>query len=89
MKTTLRYVRPVISLDAAHLKSEWLGTLYVASVKTTCDEIYPVAAAITKENECEATWTWFLELLHSAVELLVVTNPRASLGRTQVLHVYV
>ena len=78
MKTTLRHVRPVISLDAAHLKSEWMGTLYVASVKTTCDEIYPVAVAITKDNESEATWTWFLELLHSAVELLVMTHPRAS-----------
>ena len=81
MKTTLRHVRPVISLDAAHLKSEWMGTLYVASVKTTCDEIYPVAIGIAKDNESEATWTWFLELLHSAVELLVMTHPRASVAK--------
>lgn len=32
MNRALRYVRPVVSLDAAHLKSVHKGTLYVASV---------------------------------------------------------
>ena len=78
MKTTLRYVRPVMSLDACHLKSKWRGTMYVASVKTGCDRIYPVAMAIARENENEDGWTWFLELLHSAVEILVMEHPRAT-----------
>ena len=43
MKETLRYVRPMMSLDAAHLKSQWKGTLYVASVKTASDKLYPVS----------------------------------------------
>ncbi|MFM8620544.1 MAG: hypothetical protein ACKOCL_00780, partial [Candidatus Nanopelagicaceae bacterium] len=41
MGEALRCVRPVVSLDAAHLKSQWKGTLYLASVKTPCDEVYP------------------------------------------------
>ena len=75
MKESLRYVRPIMSLDAAHLKSRWKGTLYVASVKTACDEIYPVAVAIMRDNENESGWTWFLELLHEAIELLVMDHP--------------
>lgn len=33
------YVRPVMSLDAAHLRSEWKGTLYDVSLLTACHEI--------------------------------------------------
>ena len=75
MKTTLRHVRPVMSLDAAHLKSKWKGTLYTASVKTGSDEIYPVAIGIMNGNENEAGWTWFLRLLESAIEILVMDWP--------------
>jgi hypothetical protein len=68
-----------MSLDAAHLKSKWKGTLYVASVKTACDEIFPVAMAIMSENENEEGWTWFLRLLLSACEFLVVDHPKATI----------
>ena len=44
-------VRPVISMDAAHLKSKWLDTLYATTVKTGTREIYPVASTIIKGNE--------------------------------------
>jgi hypothetical protein len=77
MKTTLRYVRPVISLDACHLKSKWKGVMYMATVKTASNEIYPVAIAIMNGNENEAGWTWFLELLHLSIELLVMDHPDA------------
>ena len=76
MQTTLRFVRPVLSLDACHLRSQWKGTLYVASVKTGCDRIYPVSIMIARENENEAGWTWFLELLRSALEILVMEHPK-------------
>ena len=75
MKTSLRHVRPVMSLDAAHLKSKWKGTLYTASVKTGSDEIYPVAIGVMNGNENESGWTWFLQLLDSAIELLVMDWP--------------
>jgi hypothetical protein len=78
MNSAIRHARPIMSLDAAHIKSKWKGTLYVASVKTPCDEIFPVAMAITKDNENEAGWSWFLQLLRSACKFLAVDHPKAS-----------
>ena len=75
MKSTMMHVRPVMSLDAAHLKSEWKGILYVASVKTAGDKLYPVAIGITQENENESGWSWFLELVRSSIECLVMDYP--------------
>ncbi|KAG7359842.1 transposase [Nitzschia inconspicua] len=70
MKHSLRHVRPVLSLDGAHLKSQWKGTLYIASVQTACNDIYPVSFAIMKDGEDTEGWKWFLELLVQAVPLL-------------------
>lgn len=79
MDTSMRYVRPVMSLDAAHMKSHWKGTLYIASVKTACDEIYPVAFAIMCDNENASGWKWFLELLRSSLPMLVMEHPKCSI----------
>lgn len=78
VKEKMSLVRPVMSLDAAPMKSNWGGTLYVASVRTGCDELYPVAFSIMHENENEADWHWFLELLHSSIDMLVMDHPSAS-----------
>ena len=75
MNASLQFVRPVMSFDACHLKSKWSGTLYVASVKSGQDNLYPVAMGIGRENENEAGWTWFLELLSSALEILTSDHP--------------
>jgi hypothetical protein len=90
MDTALKHVRPIISLDAAHLKSEeWKGTLYVASVKAACDEIYPGADAITEENENFDGWRWFLEHhLQEGVPTLVLPHPQKEVTET-ILHLYV
>jgi hypothetical protein len=79
MNSAIRHARPVMSLDAAHLKSKWKGILYIASVKTPCEEIFPVAMAIMHDNENEDGWTWFLEHLLSACEFLVVDHPKSSI----------
>jgi hypothetical protein len=42
MNNALKFVRPVISLDAAHLRSEFKGTLYVASVLTGNNDVFPI-----------------------------------------------
>jgi hypothetical protein len=44
-------------------------------VKTGSDEIYPVAVAIMNGNENQSGWTWFLQLLYSAIEILVMDWP--------------
>ncbi|KAG7358033.1 MULE transposase domain containing protein [Nitzschia inconspicua] len=69
MKRSLRHVRPVLSLDGAHLMSKWKGTLYIASVQTACNNIYRVSFAIMKDGEDAEGWRWFLELLVQAVPM--------------------
>lgn len=81
MQRSMQYVRPVMSLDAAHLKSEWKGTLYVASVKSACDEIYPVAIAIMEDNENLAGWRWFLGHLDTALPILSAPHPKTEVTK--------
>jgi MULE transposase domain/SWIM zinc finger len=76
MNRSLLHVRPIMSLDAAHLKSQWKGTLYVASVKSACDEIYPVAVAIMEQNENFDGWRWFLVNVRAALPTLLLPHPR-------------
>ena len=74
MNAKLRYVRPLMSLDATHLRSIWKGTLYIASVKTGMDEIFPVAFAITLDNENNEGWNYFCEHLKKACPTLVIPH---------------
>ena len=78
MSHTLQYVRPIISLDACHMKTTGGGgTLYIASVKSACDHLYPVAFALTVANENQEGWLWFLRNLKSAVPILEDVHPNA------------
>jgi hypothetical protein len=83
MHEAVKFVRPVMSLDAAHLKSQWKGILYVASVKSACDEIFPVAFAITGQNENESGWKWFLQLLSSSLPVLTMDHPKDGVAYKQ------
>ena len=48
------YVRPVVLLDAAHLKGVHKGTLFVASVLSGgANDVYPIGFMISKGNEDE------------------------------------
>jgi hypothetical protein len=71
MQEALRFVRPSMSLDAAAMKCKWKGTLYIASVKTACDEIFPVAIAIADQNENSVGWVWFLQKLRQSLPVLL------------------
>jgi zinc finger SWIM domain-containing protein 3 len=75
MDHSIKFVRPVMSLDAAHLKGEWKGMLYTASVKSACDELYLVAFALMSDNENASSWRWFLENLSSALPTLSSDHP--------------
>jgi hypothetical protein len=57
---SLHYVRPVMSLDAAHLKSKHKGALYQATVKTGLNDIYTIAIGIDRANEGYEGWYKFL-----------------------------
>jgi hypothetical protein len=57
----LKTVRPVISLDAVHLRSEYKGMLYIASILLGGDDIYPIGFMIANGNEDRKAWTWTVE----------------------------
>jgi hypothetical protein len=59
----LKTARPVISLDAAHLRSQYKGILYIASVLSGGNDIYPVGFMIATGNEDGRTWAKMLTLL--------------------------
>jgi hypothetical protein len=61
MNKVLRYVRPVVSLDGCHLKGPWKGTLYMCSVNTPMDEIYPVAFMITSATKVLRDGNYFCQ----------------------------
>ena len=69
-----------MSLDVAHLKSKWKGTLYVALVKTPCDEIFPVAIVILNNNENKEGWLWFLKLLWASCPFLYGDHPNPTIA---------
>ena len=66
----LSFVRPVISLDAAHLRSEYKGMLYIASVLSGNNDIYPIGFMIATGNEDKKTWIKMLRLLKLACPII-------------------
>ncbi|XP_071918009.1 uncharacterized protein [Coffea arabica] len=54
--------RPVIGLDACHLKGRLGGHLMHAVGRDGNNQMYPIAMACV-ESECKESWHWFLELL--------------------------
>ncbi|KAI2506926.1 MULE transposase domain [Fragilaria crotonensis] len=67
MDGILKFVRPVISLDAAHMKcADHVGTLYIASVLSGANEVYPIGFLLSSGNEDRETWTHFLTTLKQA-----------------------
>ena len=77
MNKKLPYVRPVMSLDAwCHLRGKHKGTLYIATVMSAVNEVYPVAFGITKENESILGWVYFLENLEDGCSILTTPNQK-------------
>ena len=71
MNDALKFVRPVVSLDAAHLRTEYKGTWYIASVLSGNNDVFPIGVMISSGNEDRATWTKMLTLLKDAFPILV------------------
>ena len=90
MLHSLRFVRPVLSLDAAHMKTTGGGgTLYIASVTSACNDIFPVAIALTVDNENKGRWMGLVleeyQGLHSAPGC---SAPKGG-GGVQLVHVHI
>ena len=58
----LEECRPIISLDACHLRGFLKEQLLVAVGIDGNDGMYPIAFVV-REGETKDSWSWFLELL--------------------------
>ena len=58
----LSYMHPVISVNAAHLKSAYKGTIFIQSGLTRNGEAYILAFGISGGNEDYRTWNTFNNL---------------------------
>ncbi len=65
-KDSLKFVRPIISLDATHQKSKHKGTLLAATVLSAMNELYPLGFIIYSGNEDLSSWTEMLTALKEA-----------------------
>jgi MULE transposase domain/Ulp1 protease family, C-terminal catalytic domain len=71
MNRVLKHVRPVISLDAAHMKLGGSGTLFIASTLSAANEVYPIGFLLSAGNEDNKTWTTFLLKLREACPIII------------------
>ena len=54
--------KPIIGLDACHLKTKLGGQLIVAIARDPNEEYFPLAVAVV-EAKTKDSWTWFINLL--------------------------
>lgn len=79
IRNFLHNLRPVLIIDAAHLKGPYLGTMFLAVAMDGNDNIVPIAFGVGK-SETSEEWTWFLYMLREcigAMEALVFMSDRA------------
>ena len=70
MNNSLKFVRPVISIDAAHLRSKFKGTLYIASTLTGANDTFPIGFMIAAGNEDCRKWVRMLTYLKEACPII-------------------
>ena len=70
----LSFVRPVISVDAAHFRNDYHGMLYIASALSGNDDIYPIGFMIATGNEDKKNWTKMLRRLQQAFPIISETQ---------------
>ena len=66
IKSFLCYMRPLIIIDAAHLKGTYQGTNLVAVGMDGNNQILPIATGVA-QGETGESWTWFLTKLKECI----------------------
>ncbi|GJX27220.1 transposase, MuDR, MULE transposase domain protein [Tanacetum coccineum] len=66
IKSFLCYMRPLIIIDAAHLKGTYLGTNLVAVGMDGNNQIIPIATGVS-QGETGESWTWILRKLKECI----------------------
>ncbi|KAL0701536.1 hypothetical protein Bca4012_057658 [Brassica carinata] len=85
-----KLMRKVISIDGAHLKLKYKGTLFAATVHDGNFHLYPLAFAIV-DSENAASWSWFMMCLKTIIpdeEDLVFVSDRTSPIEAALLQYY-
>ncbi|XP_052181865.1 uncharacterized protein LOC127794657 [Diospyros lotus] len=60
------YIRPVVTVDATHLKGENKWVIFVATCKDGEEMIYPIAFGFG-DSASDRSWIWFLTKLREAI----------------------
>src|SRR5579859_6432845 len=60
------HCHPLLGLDSTHLKSKYLRILLAATGVDALGSLYPLAFTVV-DTENDATWLWFLTILHTRV----------------------
>ncbi|KAL5549338.1 hypothetical protein UlMin_004569 [Ulmus minor] len=58
------YCRPVINIDATHLKGKYRGVLFTAVCHDANQQIFPLAFGVG-DSKNDASWSWFLHRVKS------------------------
>nr|GEU70267.1 hypothetical protein [Tanacetum cinerariifolium] len=66
IRTFVLHMRPLIIIDGAHLKGEFLGAMYLAVAMDGNNQILPLAYGVGK-SETFRSWDWFLTKLKECV----------------------
>ncbi|KAJ9541579.1 hypothetical protein OSB04_028085 [Centaurea solstitialis] len=66
IQTFLENLRPVLIIDAAHLKGAYLGTMFLVVAMDGNSNIVPVAFGVGR-SETADEWTWFLNMLKGCI----------------------
>ncbi|XP_033142881.1 uncharacterized protein LOC117132524 [Brassica rapa] len=84
-----KLMRKVLSVDGAHLKSKYKGTLLAATAQDGNFHLYPIAFAIV-DSENEASWSWFMKCLKTIIpdeeDLVFVSDRAASIEKALLQH---
>ncbi|PWA85098.1 transposase, MuDR, MULE transposase domain protein [Artemisia annua] len=66
VQSFLRFMCPLLIIDAAHLKGRYLGTNLAAVAMDGNNQIIPIATGVT-HGETGESWTWFLSKLKECI----------------------
>ncbi|KAJ9548659.1 hypothetical protein OSB04_021202 [Centaurea solstitialis] len=66
IQTFLENLRPILIIDAAHLKGAYLGTMFLVVAMDGNNNIVPVAFGVGR-SETADEWTWFLNMLKGCI----------------------
>ncbi|GJT65257.1 transposase, MuDR, MULE transposase domain protein [Tanacetum coccineum] len=83
IRTFLNYLRPVLMIDAAHLKGLYKGTNLVAVAMDGNNQIVPIAFGICK-GETGPCWSWWMSVLKECIgdnpNLLFISDRHAAIA---------